>query len=189
MKQFTIIMVVALVCAIAVPGAAATDLALRGVGAAISMVDADDIDMTVGFNLLFDLGLVTDKVGLEAYGLFWQQTEDIFGVEASLRDVALGARAKYLVPIQSGKIQPYAGGGLGLHIVTASVNTPAYDFGGGLVIPATSLDETELKLGLDIGAGALFEVGTKVGIVTDVWYTMAPDISQLSLRGGLLFKL
>ena len=189
MKQVTLIAVVALVCAIAVPGAATSNLALRGVGGAVSMVDADDIDMTVGFNLLFDLGMVADKVGLEAYGMYWQQTEDNFGIEASLRDVAFGARAKYLVPMQSGSIHPFAGGGLGLHIVTAAVNTPAYDFGGGLTVPATSIDETELKLGLDIGAGALFDVGAKAGILTDVWYTMAPDVSQLSLRAGLMFKL
>jgi hypothetical protein len=189
MKQVTLFAVVALLCAIAVPGAATSNLALRGVGGAVSMVDADDIDMTVGFNLLFDLGLVADKVGIEGYGMFWQQTEDAFGVEVGVRDIAFGGRAKYLVPIQSSSIHPFAGGGLGLHIVTASVNTPAYDFGGGVTIPATSVDETELKLGLDIGAGALFDVGTKAGILTDVWYTMAPDVSQLALRAGVMFKL
>ena len=188
MKQFTLIAAVALVCAIAVPGAAATDLALRGIGGAVSMVDADDLDMTVGFNIIFDLGMVADKVGLEGYGKFWQQTEDYFGVEASVRDIAFGGRAKYLIPMQSSSIHPFAGGGLGLHVVTASASTPAYDF-GTVIIPATSVDETELKLGLDIGAGALFDVGTRAGILTDVWYTMAPDVSQLSLRAGLMFKL
>jgi len=188
MKQVTIIAAVALFCAIAVPGTAATNLALRGVGAAVSMVDPDDVDMTVGFNLLVDLGMVANNVGIESYGMFWQQSEDMFGGEVSVRDIAFGARAKYLVPLQSGKIHPFAGGGLGFHVVTASVNTPEYNF-GGLIIPATSLDETELKLGLDIGAGALFDVGDRVGILTDVWYTMVSDVSQLALRGGVMFKL
>ena len=188
MKQVTLITAVALICAIAVPGAAAPNLALRGVGAAVSMVDPDDIDMTVGFNLLFDLGMIANNVGLESYGMFWQQTEDMFGSEVSVRDIAFGARAKYLVPLQSGKIHPFAGGGLGLHVVTAGVSTPEYNF-FGTIIPATSFDETELKLGLDIGAGALFDVGTSVSIVTDVWYTMVSDVSQLALRAGVMFKL
>jgi opacity protein-like surface antigen len=188
MKQFTIIAAVALLCAIAVPGAAATNVALRGVGAAISLVDADDIDMTAGVNVMFDLGLVANNVGLETYGMFWQQTEDYFGTELKVRDIAFGGRAKYLIPLQSSSIQPYAGGGLGLHVVTAGVTTPEVDL-GGTIIPATTVDETELKLGLDIGAGALFDVSPKVGIVTDVWYTMVSDVSQLSLRGGLMFRL
>lgn len=188
MKQVTIIAAVALLCAIAVPGTAATNLALRGVGGAVSLVDANDVDMTFGVNLLFDLGLVADNVGLESYGMFWQQTEDYFGNELKVRDIAFGARAKYLVPLQSSSIQPYAGGGLGLHVVTAGVSTPEINL-GGTIIPATTVDETELKLGLDIGAGALFDISPKMGIITDVWYTMVSDVSQLSLRGGLMFKL
>lgn len=190
MKRINVFVLTAVLCAFAVSAASAqANLGLRSVGFGIGVVDPEDIDLTMGVGFYGNLGTVHPKVNLEAFVGYWQQTEDIStGGEAVFRDFAIVMRSKYMFNVSSSTIKPFAGGGLGFHILNAGVDVPAMNI-GGFDVPGYSEDDTEIKLGLDLGGGMLFDINPGMSIVTDAWYSIVSDFSQLSLRAGLMFNL
>ena len=87
------------------------------------------------------------------------------------------------------RIKPFAGAGLGFHILRSGVDIPATYYGGSMIMPATSASDTEIKIGLDIGAGILADISHSWAIQGEAWYTAVSDISQLALQVGVLYKL
>ena len=191
MKQVTVVLVCLILSSFAWSGAIAqTDLALKGVGFRLGLVDPEDVDATWQLGALAELGLITPKIGLETYFDFWSRSEDVFGGgEISLRDFVFGARCKYLFSVSNPKLQPFAGGGLGFHIFRAGMDTPPVDYGGGVVVPGVSVSDTEIKVGLDIGGGFALDVKPNIAVLTEAWYSMVSEVSQLSIKAGVLFKL
>jgi opacity protein-like surface antigen len=190
MKKVTVFVMSAVLCAFVVSAASAqTSLGLRSIGFGVGVVDPEDVDMTVGFGFYGNLGYLHPNVNLESFVGYWQQTEDMVGGgEVVVRDFAMVMRAKYMFDITNSTIRPFAGGGLGFHVVNAGIDVPDMDI-GGLIVPGYSQDDTEIKLGLDLGGGMLFDINPGVSILTDAWYSIVSDVSQLSLRAGIMFKL
>jgi opacity protein-like surface antigen len=118
---------------------------------------------------------------------YWSKSEGDFGVEASVRDVSIGARAKYMFHVKS-KVQPYAGAGLGLHFFNTKVVFPDVDMGGGNVIPGFTAEDSATKLGFDLGGGVSTPLSPKTDLFADLWYTLA-DIDQFSMKVGVSFLL
>lgn len=167
---------------------AQTDLGFKGAGVRLGFVDPDEINATPAIGLFMDLGTVGPRVGFEAYGNYWSQTEDFFGFGAvSVRDIAFGGRTKYYFPVNSPQVQPFVGGGLGLHFVTARFSTPAEDF-GGFLIPATEAEETSTKLGLDLGGGVAVPLGISTKMLGEMWYGIVSDVSQFSMNVGVQYS-
>jgi hypothetical protein len=73
----------------------------------------------------------------------------------------LGGKVKYMFQTTNPTIQPYAGAGLGLHILDLHGETPPMYFGGSLLFPGQSYDDTDVKLGLDLGADSRSTVATR----------------------------
>ncbi|NIM65341.1 MAG: outer membrane beta-barrel protein [Candidatus Latescibacteria bacterium] len=191
MKQVTAVLVFFALSSLALSGAyAQADLALKGVGFRIGLVDPEDVDATISFGFFADLGHVSSNVALETYFDFWTKSEDVLGGgEVSARDFVIGAKAKYIFPVSNPRIRPFAGGGLGFHVFTAGVDIPAIDYGGGFIAPAVSEDDTEIKVGLDMGGGIAFDINPGMAMLTEAWYTVVSDISQLSVKVGMMFRL
>jgi hypothetical protein len=189
MKARTAILLALLIGMFAWQNAAAqTDLGLKGAGLRLGIVAPDNVDTTPSVGLFADLGTFAPQVGFEAYGNYWSQTEGLLGFgEATVRDIALGARTKYYFPVNSPQFQPFIGGGLGLHFVTAKVLVPAQDF-GGFMLPAEEYQETSTKLGLDLGGGVAAPVGVSTKLLGEVWYGIVQDISQFSMNVGVQYS-
>jgi opacity protein-like surface antigen len=189
MKARFVILLSLLICMVAWQNASAqTDMGFKGAGLRLGFVAPESIDSTPSFGVFMDLGTVSPRVGLEAYGSYWSQTEDLFGFgEASVKDIAIGGRSKYYIPVTNPQFQPYVGGGLGLHFVTARVATPAEDF-GGFLIPATEAEETYTKLGLDLGGGVAAPLGISTKLLGEVWYSVVSDVSQFSMNVGVQYN-
>lgn len=119
---------------------------------------------------------------------YWSKSEQAFGTEASIRDLSVGARVKYLFSVSSPKFQPYAGGGLGLHFFHTKVQIPDMDLGGGVIVPGFTSSESTTKLGLDMGGGVSTPLNPKTSLYGEMWYTLA-DIDQLSMKVGVSFLL
>jgi hypothetical protein len=166
----------------------AAGLAVRGVGGHMTIAAPDDIDATIGLGFLLDMDIVGSQFGIESYASYWSQSESAFGVEASVSDFAMGGRGKYKFLTSSTSVHPYVGAGLGLHFVTAGVEIPAYDF-GGIIIPGTSVEDTNVNLGLDLGGGMAFDVGDRVSLLTDAWGVVVSDVSQFMLRFGMIYRI
>jgi opacity protein-like surface antigen len=190
MKRFTAVILSLVLCAFVASAASAqANMGLRSVGFGVGVVDPEDIDMTVSFGFYSDWGTIRPNLHLETYLGYWRQTEGIPGFgEFFVSDFTAAARAKYVFDVINPTVKPFAGGGLGFHIVSAGIDVPSTDV-SGYVIPGYSLDDTELKLGIDLGGGMIFDVSQSVAVQTEAWYSAVSDVSQLSLRAGLIFKL
>jgi hypothetical protein len=190
MKRFVALSVFVFLCSFALTNAfAQADLGLKGVGAEVGMVNPEDLDATVGFGLFVDLGNITPQFMLEGYFDFWTTSENTAFAKASARDIALGAKGKWVFRTSNPRIRPFAGGGLGIHFLHAEVTTPDQYIGGILVVPAMTFQDDSVKLGLDLGGGMNVTLNEKTDFIGELWYGLVSDVNQLSLKVGVLYKL
>ena len=167
---------------------AASDVGFKGAGVKVGFVNPDNADMVLGLGGFVDLGRVTNEIQLEPFMDYWSWSESQFGVDYSIRDMSFGMRSKYNFPVSSTKIQPFAGAGLGLHMLRAKVSIDAQDLGGGLIIPAQEVSETETRLGLDLGGGMATRLSPNTDFLAEMWYSLVTDVNHFSVRVGVEFK-
>jgi opacity protein-like surface antigen len=164
-----------------------TNLGLNRLGVEAGLVDPEAAGSTLGFGAFADLGNLSRDVRLSSHLGYWSKSDEEFNVEASVRDISIGARARYMFHVASPKLQPYAGAGLGLHFFHSKVVVPDQDM-GGFIVPGFTAEESATKLGLDLGGGVLKPLSPKTDLFVDLWYTLA-DIDQLAMKVGVSFKL
>lgn len=168
----------------AADASAQASLSLRGIGLKAGVVNPEDLDSALGVGLIFDLGTIHPHVAFETYTGYWSQTEEAYGVEFGVRDVSFGAKAKYMFTISNPTVQPYAGGGLGLHVMNAHADIAPVYFGSTLVFPGSSESDTEVKVGLDLGGGLRIDRGSQFSFFGEGWFSIVSDFSQFSLMVG-----
>lgn len=183
MKRTVVLFTLALAVVSAGSACAESKLGLRAIGGSLAFVNAEDMDAAIGFGAFADLGMVTPNIGLEPVIEYWSKSEEAFGAEAKVRDIAFGCRGKYYFETANPKIRPYAGAGLGLHFLKAeaSVTVPGF--------PAMTSEASDTKLGLDLGGGLSTPLGPKNDLRFELWYGLVSDVSQLALRVGVSHKL
>lgn len=178
MQRFTVCVLAICLCVVAATSVAAqTELGLRGMGFKIGLVSPEDIDATVGFAVFADMGTIVPNLRLEPNLGFWTTSEEAVGTKFSVRDIAVGARAKYLFKIPNSKMRPFAGGGLGLHFLHASFEAPGIDTG-----------DSDVKLGLDMGGGFFVPMNTQWDFTSELWYGIVSDVSQISFAVGVQYN-
>jgi opacity protein-like surface antigen len=189
MKARFVLVAALLFCTLAWQNASAqTDLGFKGAGLRLGVVAPNDVDATFGVGVFTDLGTISPLFGLEAYGNYWSQTESVLGfADATIRDIAIGGRTKYLIPVNNTKVQPFFGAGLGLHFVTAKVSMPEQDI-GGFIIPATEVSDSATRLGLDLGGGMSVPMSVSTKFLSEIWYTVASDVAQFQLNVGVQYN-
>lgn len=185
MRYQSILFIAIAALALTVTSASAqTDMGFKGVGAQVGVVNPEDISSTWGLGVLADLGTITPQIGLEAHLDFWTKSDSEFGFDTSIRDIAAGARARYFIPVKSVKVQPYAGAGLAMHFLHASVEIPDIVNGGTM-----TADDSDTKLGLDIGGGMSARMNDRTDFIGELWFGLVSDVSQVSARVGVVYKL
>ena len=184
MKPIVIPFTLAL-CVLAAPAAIAQSaLGLETIGASVGFVSPEDLGSTFSLGAYAGCGTIAPNVGLETRLDYWSTSENVYGFESSLRDIALGARAKYFFNVTGSTIRPFAGGGLGIHFLRAEVTIPAF-FG----MPAQSASESDTKFGVDMGGGFATALSPKYDLIGEAWFGIVSNLNQLSLRVGLSYKL
>ena len=180
----------ALVMGLMVPGAASAsaELGLDGLGLEARFIDPSAGDGTVGIGALVDLGGFTPNLRLEARTDYWSNSENVAGGKATARDIAVGARSKYVFPVSNPSVRPFAGAGLGIHFLHAEVNVPEQNI-GGLVIPAMQVEGSATKLGLDIGGGMNYFFNPATSLLSELWFTIVDGGTDLSLGLGVVWHL
>lgn len=166
---------------------AKSDLGFNRLGVDLGIVDPEAGGSTLGLGVVAELGTLGRNVALSSQLGYWSESEGAFGTEATVRDISIGARVKYLFPVSSSKFQPYAGGGLGLHFFHSEVVVPDMDM-GGFVVPGFTAEDSATKLGFDLGGGTSMPLSPKTNLYGELWYTVA-DIDQLSMKVGVSFLL
>jgi opacity protein-like surface antigen len=167
---------------------AQSNLGLKAAGLEVAVVNPEDMDATIGFAALADLGTIIPNLMLEANLGYWSTSEEAYGMEASIRDIAVGARAKYLFNISNSRIRPFAGGGLSVHFVSAEMTIPEQDF-MGIIVPGSSASDSSTKLGLDLGGGLYAPMTPRMNFVTELWAGVVNDVNQLAFRVGVMYDL
>lgn len=181
MKRVSVVMAAAAAFTlIAGSASAASNLSLRGIGLKAGIVNPEDLDMTLGVGVVFDLGTLHPDWAFETYAGFWSQTDEDLGFEFGVKDFSFGAKTKYMFETSNATLQPFVSGGLGLHIVNAHVDAPPifYNF---------SADDTELKVGLDLGGGLRIDRGGQFAFLGEGWFTLISDVNHFSLMAGAVY--
>ena len=180
MKKWNVILVV-LCCGLASRNALAQgNLGLKTAGIQVGVVSPENSDATLGFGGFADWGTLTPNIHLASHLDYWSKSErSPFGDEASVRDVALSVRGKYMFAVSNPKFQPFAGVGLGMHFLKARVEVPGF----------APVEDSSSKLGIDFGGGFAMPLSPKTDLQTEMWYGVVDNFSQLSLKTGLAFKL
>jgi hypothetical protein len=187
MKGFKTGLLALALCTLLVANASAqANLALRGIGLKMGVVNPEQVDATFGLGLMFDLGTIHPQWALESYAGWWSQGEEAYGMEAGVTDYSFGGTVKYLFETSNPTLQPFAGAGLGLHIYDMHAETAPVYFGGTLLYPGSSYNDTEVELGLDLGGGLRIDRGNQFAFMTDAWFTIS-DVSQFSLMIGGIY--
>ena len=190
MQKRLVVWTVLMFCSVASQNAwAGSNLGLRSAGIDVGYVDPENISGTMGFGAFANMGNISPDIRLAPHVGYWSKSEEAFGAKASISDISFATRGLYMFHMSSGKLQPYAGAGLGIHMVHAKVETPAQDLGGGNVIPAMEASDTSTKLGLDMGGGFTTPLSEKTDFTLDLWYTAMSDVGHLSLKAGVSFAL
>jgi opacity protein-like surface antigen len=159
------------------------NLGLRAIGGSLGFVSPENSDGTYTLGAFADCGRITPNIMLEPHLDYWSKSEESFGAKASIRDVILGAHAKYMFETTSSSLQPFLGAGLGLHFLHAEATIPVPGF------PSQNAEDSSTKLGLDIGGGVSTPIGLRSNLGGDVWYGIVSDVSQFSMRLGMSYRL
>ena len=101
--------------------AGTTDIGLKGIGARLGYVDLEDWDGTFNFGAVANLGTFTKYLAWDASFEYWTSSESAYGFDVAISDLAL--RSGVLYEFIHDSFRPHAGGGLGLHMVSAEVAT------------------------------------------------------------------
>jgi opacity protein-like surface antigen len=181
MKKALVVLGLALFCTVVSQNAwAKSDLGFKRLGVDVGMVDPEAAGSTIGFGAFADLGSLSPDFRLSSHVNYWNKSENQFGVEAGLRDISVGARARYMFHMNSGNVQPYVGGGPGLHFFNVKVEVPFN--------PGMTASESETKIGFDLGGGASMPLSPKADVFSEMWYTVC-DIDQFAFKAGVSFRL
>jgi len=190
MKKCIVLIVLACICMLVSQNAMAGDLGFKSLGVSVGVVSPENVDATFGLGVFTEHGFVTPEIELESRIDFWSKSEDTgFGGDATIRDIAVGTRGKYMFPSSSSTVSPFLGMGLGLHFLHASVDVPAMDLGGGLVIPGYKVEDSSTKLGLELGGGVEMPVNPSTHFIAEAWYGIVSDFNQFSARVGMAWSL
>ena len=180
MKKPIVVLAVVSICAVVSQSAMAqSHLGMRGLGAQVGIVGADNMDASAGFGAMANHGMLTPNIRLMSHVDYWSKSQDgPSGSTATLSDITLGARGEYLFSTSS-KFMPFVGTGLGMHFLNAKVEMPG----------TPDMTDGTTKLGLDFGGGFTTPMNPRTQFRSEMWYGIVSDYNQWSLKVGLEFKL
>ena len=184
MKRIALLLAIVTCTVASTEAMAQADLGFKRIGAAVGFVSPEDLDGTFTFGVFADAGTLTPMIALEPHLDYWSWSEGAYGSEATVRDITLGVRGKYLFEVANSTIRPFAGAGLGMHFLHAEVVIPAQ---GGF--PEETVEDSQTKLGIDLGGGLATPMSPVLDFHAEVWYGIVSDFNQLSLRAGISRKL
>lgn len=184
MKRVAVVML--LVLALSGLASAKSDIGLKGVGGQLAYVFPEDpIESTIGFGGNVYLGKVSPQLKLFTYVDFWKKSYDESKhVESSFSVLSIMAALRYQFP-STGNIKPYAGGGLGLNIASASWE---YDGEYSEYLDDNEGSDSETDLGILLMVGASTKLSSNMDGFAEVRYNIA-DVDFFGIYAGVTYML
>jgi opacity protein-like surface antigen len=186
-KKTSAIILSALLATLLGAAGASAEMGLLGIEGRAGLASIQsDIGSTFIVSAAADLGRVTPELGIELNADFWFKSfnEELFGARASSDWVSFAwlANVRYVFPVQ-GTFHPFVFGGVGLDYISVSSECSGCGFGDD-----TAGSDSEIKFGLDFGAGAEFNTGGLTPVVR-AGYNINGGPDYLFLQAGLKFPL
>lgn len=170
------VLVLILAMALAIPAFAQTDVGFKGIGGRLGYVDPDGPDGTILFGVVADLGEWVQQLHWDASITYWSSGEDLgAGWDASWSDLAIRSTVAY--HFVEGPWEPYAGGGLGIHMLSAQVDSP---YG--------SADDSESEFSFLIRGGVSHEFNAKWKGQGELTFDFG-DAEQMCLQVNVIYML
>jgi opacity protein-like surface antigen len=163
---------------------AQANLHLESAGFEVGLISPENAGGTVGVGAFANLGTVAPRVRLTSHLDYWGDSQSAFGTKASVSDVAMTVRGQYLFQVADSRLEPFAGAGLGVHLVHAKVEV-LDPFSGQTM----TSEDSSTKLGLELGGGVSYPMSPRTDLQGEIWYAIVSDVDQLALRVGLAFKM
>lgn len=142
-------------CLPLVPARAATDIGFKGIGPRFGLIARSIFgDVPIEFGVNCELGTLAKQLHWDATATYWnvgryyRYSSSDFGLNTG--DIALHSGVNY--HFFKGVVEPYAGGGLGLHF--RSWDYATYDF--------QPFSKSDAKVNLYINSGIQFKFGEKI---------------------------
>jgi outer membrane protein with beta-barrel domain len=151
-------------------------LGFKGIGGRIGLVDPEDASSTLDLGLHIDAGQFARNVHVGAIAEYWSVGQDVGPYDADLKDLSFGLDVTFDFPLQDSRITPYAGGGVGLHLLSADTNVP------------NVADQSDTKLGLSLQGGVRTEAMPNLALFGELRYNFVSDMNQLKLLGGFTYR-
>jgi len=148
-------------------------LGIRGIGARIGFVDAEDASSTVAWGVHLDAGTFVQNVHVVPYFEYWSAGASVNGFDVSTHDLTIASDVNFDFPMQGSRITPYLGGGLGVHFLSAEAN-------------GTTQDKTHF--GLNIQGGLRNQIMPNISIFGEAKYTFVSDANQIKFMGGFTYN-
>jgi len=183
MRKVAVVML--LVLALSGLASAKSDIGLKGVGGQLAYVFPEDpIESTIGFGGNVYLGKVSPQLKLFTYVDYWKKSYEESHADASFSVLSIMAALRYQFP-STGNIKPYAGGGLGLNIATAS-----WEYSGEYAEYLNDADDSnsETDLGILIMVGASTMLSSNMEGFAEVRYNIA-DVDFFGIYAGVTYML
>jgi hypothetical protein len=174
-----------------VQASANSDIGLKGIGVKVGLlVPEDPLDNTFTIGAVADLGTFIPQLHWDVSLQYWSAgyNQGIFGAnyDWSWSDIALKSTVRYFFPVKS-NLEPYLGGGIGMHFYSWKWDYPGYSY-GGYVHPGASLSDTETKFDLHFVGGAQFSLAPNWKLQAEAEYAIA-DIDQFMLGANIIYIL
>ncbi len=177
-SKLFILVLVSMVMMFAASAFGQADIGFKAVGVKAGLVKPEDVDGTIGFGAIVDLGIFAPQFGWEAEIAYWKKSESKNNVEASVRDIAILSSCKYSFPVPESQFIPFLGAGLGIHLGKFEVKQTQQFFG------SQKQSKSETKFGFHILGGTEMKFSPEINGFAELRYCFVSDINQLWLMAG-----
>ena len=168
-----------------VPVFAQSDIGLKGIGGKIGYVMPEgDLDATFTFGAVVDLGTFMPALHWDASVQYWGVSYDVGFYEWTYSDIAIKSTVRYHFTT-GGKVTPYAGGGLGIHMFSWEWDCPECQVWWG---GSTSLSDSDTEFGFHGVGGFEFMLGPKWKAQAEAEYAIV-DVDQFSVVANLIYLM
>ncbi len=155
---------------------AESDIGFKGIGGRLGYVDIDNWDGTFNLGVVADLGTWMESLKWDGSIEYWASTESAYGFDLTVSGLAF--RSGVLYEFMQDKIRPRAGGGLGLHMISAEIATPI-----------GTADDSESKFGFYLQGGVETDLSDKLRGAADIRLDMVEDADQTHIMFTLIYLL
>jgi opacity protein-like surface antigen len=159
----------------------ATGAVAGSFGVDVAYISPEGLDGTIGVGGFLNFATPVSSLQVEPFASYWSKSEGVPGAEASLSDLTLGARGKFMIPLDA-KVEPYLAGGLGIHVLKASSDITLFD-------QSTSFSVSDSKLGVDLGGGISVPITERFSLRGEGWYSFVDSSNWASARIGAMFSM